>query len=329
MLRAALNEKDEFVLPYEAIEARDTTKEEHSYKCLCHDEIVFPRKGVEKQPSDPDGSLHVKRKPHFVHPESITLPRKSDLDIARNAIKKILLRTGDFLDYDRGTLTFRPGQAEDFNPHRSKDFFDYGFEVLYFGKESKAYVVLVVADVPHTGHHWNSLKYSFDKGIEKYLTREEGRRELNDQIYFTTVQLKNNKLWKPNREDPARENAPYYHPENAVILGDWQAYDLLKIHPEFNFFDVENLAMDVTTFKRWEHECSHARARHSHKRSEPENAPLECQLATVREYPLFSLEPFRIKTNSFYIANKKNPSLGIGRITERMSGQGLLFGPSA
>lgn len=329
MLRAALNEKDEFILPYEAIKDRDTKKEEHSYKCLCHDETVFPRKGVERQPFDPDGSLHVERRPHFVHPESISLPRKSDLDIARNAIEKILLRTGDFLDYGRGKLTFRPGQAGVLDPYRNKDLFDYGFEVLYLGKEGKAYVVLVVADVPHTGHHWNSLKYSFDKGIEKYLVGETERRRLNDQIYFTTVQLKNNKLLRPNSEDPLREGGALCHPENAVILGDWQAYDLLKIYPEFNFFDVENLAMDVTTFKRWEHDCSHARARHSHKSSEPESAPLECQLATVREYPLFSLEPAKVNANSFYIANKKNPSLGIGRIARRESGQGLLFGPSA
>jgi len=272
--------------------------------------VLRPRKGHESQLSHARTHFYT---PSEIREKGIGKERKEAVE----SLEDILKKSGNFVDFKRGLLEFSDVEANVKYDSMILDF-DYGFQVLFAKNcDGKQHALLVLNRVPNSNDYLNLLKslgnrelFEGEPKIEQRLVEENGEKiEINGTIYLTTVQLKNDHLFRLNTEEQ--------HPKNAILLGDWQSKHLSTIYPEFVYFDKDAKKIEVVNLKKFPHSCLHSGYRYGFKNKEvPKEGSEFCRLANsvYGKMDSFDLKPLEIKKDSLKSQIGNHPRLYVSRV---------------
>jgi len=263
---------------------------------------------------------------HFYNPSEV---REAGLGTEKRqalaSLEQKLAASREFVEFQTGLLSFYDVELAIKHDIYKPDF-DYGFHVLWALKEDgKEYAVLVLNRVPNSEDYLNLLKslgsrqkFDGDLKLRKEIITDDGHsRELGNNVYLATVQIKNEHMYRPNNEEP--------HPDNALLLGDWQAKHLSRISPEFTYIDIETGTVQVMDMEKFTHGCRHSDYRYGFKNKRTPEQPEFCQLAKVK-YEIadaMTLEPHELAKDAIKGAIKSHPRLYLARASP--TSQGRLF----
>jgi hypothetical protein len=297
--RIVTNDDEISSLAEHAIASR-TGKDSYDYIDPSSGVTLLPRAGS-------DTSLKHSRA-HFYHPAEL---HEQNIGHEKRKVLKtleaMLASSGDFSDFHTGILSFQDEESREYNID-----FNYGFQALLARKsDGKTYAILALNRVPNSSDFLKLIKSLNHHDMQtRLLLDKEGKLVVDEPIYLAAVQLRNEHMYRPNKESG--------HPSAAIMLGDWQAKHLSQIFREFVY--LEGNKIDAVNLKKFSHDCSYSHNRYRFKNQAAAEESDFCQKAVSRYGLLerFTLEPYEVRKDSLAEKIGSHPRLHLANVVPAM-----------